>query len=424
MLRFMTIVLPLVAAAPALAQRQFIIADRATDSLHRIIDFNENGQIDEPGELNVWFDASNAAGTLGPMNPTALAIRGDGLVVMGDQVNRLVYWLRDVNLDGDAQDAGESVVAADAANASGVSFAFPTGVAFDAAGAAYVVNAGNSFGNDGIYALVDLNGDGDAQDAGEVTPYVAEGAFGPGNGPYSPQEIVFDAEDAGFLRNSSANLHGIYRFVDLDGNGRADDPGEFTAWFDATNGSAVPVSAGFALEIDPVRPRALYTHQLASGGIDQVVRAQDLDNDGDAQDAGEAVMVFESGQASFTVIDLVALADGSVLLTDNSGKKIYRLVDLNGDGLFSGPDESTIYFDNLLLGVTDIRQAAVLPTHLPHSGDVDGDGVFTAEDAPAFAAALASPEASSGEELSAADVNGDGTADGNDIQWFVDLLLN
>src|SRR5690606_1370871 len=125
---------------------------------------------------------------------------------------------------------------------------------------------------------------------------------------------------AGFLRNSSASLHGVYRFLDLDGNGRADDPGEFAPFWDLSGASGVTPSAGFPLELDAARPGALYTHQIATGGIDQIVRLMDLNGDGDAQDPGEALIAYSTGETGFTLIDLVSLPDGRVLLTDNSGK--------------------------------------------------------------------------------------------------------
>src|SRR5262245_4624223 len=291
----------LLSLAPGLmAQNQFLVADRDSKALFRAHDVDGNGVITDPGELHMWFDAANAPGTVGPNNPTALAISACGVTVMGDQGNQLVYRLIDLNEDGDAQDLGESIVFADATNSAGISFAFPTGAAFDAQCVTYVVNAGNALGNDGIYRLIDLNGDGDAQDqvngVHEVSVYVGEGAFGSGNGPFSPQEIFFDSSSVGYLRNSSANLHGIYRFQDLNGNGRADEiikgQSEFTVFFDSTNASGVPISAGFPLAPDPVRPGAIYTLQLAAGGVDQLLRVADTNSDLDAQDAGEAVMVW------------------------------------------------------------------------------------------------------------------------------------
>ncbi|MFO0840405.1 MAG: hypothetical protein U1D55_18005 [Phycisphaerae bacterium] len=386
----------------SLAQTRFLVADRTNDGLYFARDLNSNVHIDEPGEISLWFNGANAAGTLGPQNPTALGIRRDGLCIMGDQLNRCVYRLQDLNDDGDAQDAGESLVAADATNASLVSFAFPTGVAFDASGDIYVVNAGTTSGSDAIYRLVDLNSDGDFQDAGEITEYVGVGAFGPGNGPYSPQEILF-VGDVGYLRNSSANLFGIYRFVDLNNNGRADDPGEFTLWFDGTNASGVAYSSGFAIDVDPIRPRAIYALALATGGIDQLIRAQDLNNDGDAQDAGEAALIWSTAESGFTSVDVLGMASGQVLVTDNSGKRVIVLTDLDHDGLFTSAGERADYFTNTSLLMGDLRQISTMPC----LGDLTSDQHVDEADLGVLLGAWMSS--------AAGDLDGDGDTDEADL---------
>jgi hypothetical protein len=414
-----TVTLAVVAGACsiALGQTRFIVADRDSDALARLLDADRNGVIDEPGEVNRYFDSTNAAGTLGPQNPTALAISRRGVVVMGDQLNRSVYRLVDLNNDGDTQDAGESIVFADATNLSGISFAFPTGAAFNPDGDAFVVNAGNAFGNDGIYRLRDLTADGDAQDGGEVTDYVTTGAFGAGNGPYSPQEMFFDCDVVGYVRNSSANLHGIYRFEDLDHNGRADDPGEFTVFLNASNASGVPILAGFPLEPDRVRPRAMYTHQIASGGVDQIVRAIDLNGDGDAQDVDEVAIVWESAAAGFTGVDLLCMRNGDLLVTDNSGLVIIRLHDATGDGDFMDAGEQTTFFANtsgLLLQVRQIASIEIL-------GDLDDDGDVDAADASLFADVLTGIDTDA-DRAALSDLNCDGAANGLDIQRMAERL--
>ncbi len=399
-------------AAPAAAQDRFLINDRTLDAIVLVDDANANGVIDEPGEVHTWFSAANAAGTIGPSNPTCLAVRGDGLAAMGDQGLGVVFLLRDGNRDGDALDAGESVVAAGPGNASGVSLAFPTGAAFDAGGTLHVVNAGNSFGSDALYRMTDRNADGDFQDADEIEEFVAAGAFGPGNGPYSPQEAVFlpvAAYTGGLLRNSSASLHGVFAFRDLNHNGRADDPGEFAAYFDATNGSGIAPSAGFPLEFDAAAPGAVYLHQTVTGGVDQVIRLTDANHDDDAQDPGEALLVFETSEAGFTGVDLVSAAATGLLVTDNSGKKVIVLTDLDMDGKFMSPGERRDFFANAMGLVGDVRQMAQLPRVC--YPDCDGSGTLNVNDYICFQTgfALGNPYA---------DCNGDGQRNVNDYICF------
>lgn len=407
------------------AQSRFILADRTSDALWTLHDANGNGVIDEPGEVFLFFNAANAAGTLGPQNITSLAVHESGTVLFGDQLNRNVYLLRDLNNDGDARDAGESRVLADAANASGFSFAFPTGAGFDAAGRAYIGNAGNAFGSDALVRLGDANADGDAQDAGEIEQFVADPFFGPGNGPYGPQEFLFDAADACYVHNSSTGIFAVFRFADLDSDGRADGPGEATLFWDGTNADGVPSSAGFALDADRDRPGALYVQQTGSGSNDQIVRVRDNNDDRDAQDAGESELVYATVEAGFIVIDLLCLRDGRLLLTDNSGKKIYRLTDLDGDGRFSTAGERDVYFDNVVPTVGDLRQIAVLPLRAP--ADMNCDGAVDFFDIDPFLGALfdAAGYAAAYPDCNRhnADCNLDFAVDFFDIDAFLALLF-
>jgi len=407
----------LLPATIAHGQSRFILNDRDTDSMHRGVDLDNNSSLNDPGEINLWFNATNTAETLGPMNPTCLDISPNAIVAMGDQINRNVYRLIDFNDDGDVQDAGESIVFVDATNLSLFSFAFPTGAAFDSLNRMHIVNAGNASGNDRVFRLIDLNGDGDAQDDGEVTEYVGEPFFGPGNGSYSPQEIFIDENDVLFLRNSSTNLHGVWRFEDLDANGRADDAGEVIVFFDRTNSSGITTSAGFGLDTDHGHERAIYYLQLATGGVDQLLRLTDINNDGDAQDAGEAVLVWSTAEAGFSSIDILCLYDGDVLVTDNSGKRVIRLHDADNDGLFDNATERTTLLAGTGTIIGDIRQMSILPV----LGDINRDGVRDAADVPAFVNVLVDFDLDARRRI-AADVNRDGVTDGRDIAVMTRLF--
>jgi len=395
----------------ASAQTQFIIADRTNDALFRARDLNGNGTM-ENAEITLFFNATNVAGTHAPLNPTAQAISKCRIVIVGDQQSFDVLRLEDLNNDGDALDAGESKVFVGPGNSAGLSFAFPTGCAFDNQCRAYVVNAGNASGPDAIYRLVDLNGDGDAMDnvggVNEASYYVADGAFGPGNGPYGPQEMFFDANNVGYVRNSSTGNFQIFRFEDLNNNDRADDAGEFTLFLDSTNLSGVAIVAGFALEPDRVRMSqhtAMYTLQTASGGVDQLVRAVDLNDDKDAQDAGEAAIVWSNAAAGFTGVDVVSLIDGDVLVTDNSGNTVVRLHDANADGDFLDSGEQTVYLPNSAGPLAAVRQM----DRLCRLGDTNCDGTVNVSDL------LSIINAWGGGSCIAADINCDGTVNVSDL---------
>ncbi len=371
------------------AQLSFFVTDRTNDSVYYLHDDNGNLVIDEPAEVTRWFGPGNAEGFAGVLNPNTIGYRrgtplgaADAVCLIGDQdaTARRVYWTRDLNGDSDAMDTGESGIFADSSSGIGQWFAFPTGLAHDSSGVPHVVNAGNGFGPDAIWRCDDANADLDANDTGETVPFTTyNGMCSNNSSAWSPQEIVFDAADVMFLRNSIANAHGVFRLYDFDGNGVVDTAAESSLWFGLGNLSGHTPSAGFVVDIDPLRPHALYYQSLATGGVDEVYRLVDGNGDDDAQDAGEATLVWSSNEAGLTLIDVCALADGSILVTDNSTKRVIRLADPNNDGFFTGVGERA----NMLAGSTilgDVRNIAVvrdIPTGpVCDAIDYNGDGLF------------------------------------------------
>jgi hypothetical protein len=403
-----------------------LVADRTAHKIWRLTDINNDGII-SPNEVFVWFDETNAAGTPGISNPVAFATRrSDNLVIVGDQGTHQYYALQDLNNDGNALGPGESRVILDSTNASGASTQTPTGIGFFPDGDILVCNSGTSTTPDAIYRLHDLDGDGRYQSAGEAAPWVVNWpGFGMGNSPYVPFETVVDSNNSGYVRSTGVD-NGIYRFIDLDGNGRADDPGEFSPFFTSANASGITLSAGFALELDLQRPGAFYMLQVASGGVDQLIRVQDLNNNGNANDAGEATLVYSTGEANFASNDVLSLPGGDVLISDvtSGGKRIIRLHDINNDGLFTGPGERTDFFTAGAGPVLDTRQLALFPSPpFCGSADFNCDGsIGTDADIEAFFACLSGvcppPPC-----LNGPDFNGDGAIGTDaDIEAFFRVL--
>ena len=421
MFRFCALTVSFGLVASGFAADRFVVADRVSDVLWLMEDVDSDGAIDEPGEITVFFNNSNAAGTLGLANPNAMAIRSDGYAIVGDQLLQGVFALRDRNYDDDAQDASESRVVITQSNLSGQSFAFPTGAAFDHNGVPYVVNAGNAFGPDAVYRLVDGNNDGDYQDAGEILVYLGTGAFGPGNGPFSPQEIAFDSNNVGYLRNSSSGLHGVYRFVDANQNGRADDAGEFSIFANNSNADGVIFAPGFGLTLDVSRARSVYVLQIGDGSLDQIIRATDANNDGDAQDAGEVRIVYVNPQPGFNAIDVRSLPSGQLLVSETGLDQVSLLTDVNADGDFNDAGESRILFLNDQSIAAGTRQVEPLP--IREVADLNCDGAATVGDIGAFVIALSNPANYFASfpncNRSNADVNGDGEVTVSDIGAFI-----
>lgn len=423
--------------ASALAGVTVLVADRTADKIWRLTDANDNGAI-EASEVFIWFDGSNAAGTPNLSNLGAFALRpSDNMVAAGDITSHQYYLMQDLNHDGDALDVGESRVVATAGNLSGASTNVPSGVAFMSNGDLLIDNSGSGTTTvfpDAIYRCHDINGDGDYEDAGEITDWVTNGpsGFGAGNGPYVPQDILIDAGGLGFLRNAggATAVPGVYKFRDADNNGRADDSGEFSGWFTAANQSGVGVTAGFPLEPDAVRAGSLYYLQVTAvpvASTDQVYRLTDVNGDGNANGPGEAVLVYTTSEAGFTSNDLLIMPGGDLLVSDVTTKRIIRLHDVDGDGLFTGVDERSDFFLAGAGPVLDTRQL-VRVSDLPACGSADfncdGD-VGTDADIEAFFACLAGscPPPTTPPCTSSADFNGDGdTGTDADIEAFFRVL--
>lgn len=119
----------------------------------------------------------------------------------------------------------------------------------------------------------------------------------------------------------------------------------------------------------------MYFHQLATGGIDQLVRVTDLNADNDANDAGEAVLVYSNAATGFTSVDVVSLLNGDVLITDNSGITVVRLRDLDDDGDFLDAGESDLYVGGAG-AITQARQMDILR----RTGDMNASGVIDIDD--------------------------------------------
>jgi len=398
------------AISAAHAQEMMLVNDPASKAVWLLRDSDQNRQI-SASEVTPFFNASNASGIAAITSHSCLTARRDGLVVVGDSLTGRIIFLQDKNKDFDAQDAGEAWVVAGPGNASGVVFSGPTGAAFDAAGQLYVSNSGTGAAGtgvpDAIYRLQDLDGDGVFMSAGEIVPVVGTAFFGAGNGIYSPQEIFFTPAGVGFFRNSSAGKHGVYRFI--PGGPNSAVPVTPTTFFDATNIDALGAFTGFALAADPTDVRTMYTLQVATGSMDQIVRLRDANNDLDALDASETKVMWQTPESNFTSYDLAVLDDMTFLVSDMTGKRIIALRDKNSDGDMVDAGERWDYLAAGVGGISDVRQIAAYRACI---ADYNGDGSLDFTDVDDFIADFESGRA-------AADINGDAALDFQDFDELV-----
>jgi len=266
-----------------------------------------------------------------------------------DQTNDAVYWSADLNLDGDANDAGELGVFFDSTSPDPtLHLATPRFVAVGPDGALYVGDSNADF----VLRLLDANTDGDANDAAEASRYYDNTAGGPGLS--SINNMVFDGAGYLYISDSGASTSDrhVTRLRDDDGDGICTAAaGEVLAIysFTTTAGTVLERPAGLAIDADGT---ILLSEYIADG----IHRLVDLTADGDANDAGEQLPYFASGGgATLDFAESIAFAPPAVPLGPtptlyvNAGSVtdiVYRFHDGDGDGAIDGATEATPFWDS------------------------------------------------------------------------------
>ncbi len=193
---------------------------------------------------------------------------------------------------------------------------------------------------DKVWRCADLNSDGDYLDASEVIALYTDTN---GTLPLTNNVGVHSSPD-GTVFVSETSEDSVFTFCDANGDGDADDVGEHLRFFDGRaggNASAVLMPSANNLVFD-VAAGAWFVASANSGAIgnDAIIRLLDSNNDGDANDLGEAreYWTYPGSPGGDSLPQGVEIGlDGNVYFADApsagpNSKGIYRLVDLNADG--------------------------------------------------------------------------------------------
>jgi len=205
---------------------------------------------------------------------------------------------------------------------------------------------------DKIWACSDGDGDGDFDGANEVTPFYDE-LLGPF--PLSVNAGLLRAPDGAlFVTDSTEDF--VLRLVDLDGNGDAHGANEATLWFDGRvggNAAGILLVSARGMWRDPDGVLWVASANTGAGGNDAIVRLEDLNGDGDANDLLEAreYFVVAPGAAIGASIPTAVLRgrDGALYYAENGtgaspARGVYRLEDLDNSGTIDQPNEVTPFF--------------------------------------------------------------------------------
>lgn len=324
-----------------------LVGDQRKDQLLLLQDIDGDGTASGIGETIVFFDETNASGLELPTNNVFTVHQAsDKSVYVGDGTSDAIYRLTDKNNDGDAQDNDEVAVWFSSDNAAGFSTITPNGIYEGPDGAIYISNAGtSSTPQDAIYRTVDLNGDGDANDEGEATLWLDVQTIIDTAVPF---DLSFDGNVAYLSDLTGSATDAIYRIEDKNGDGTIQREEVQTFISDDMNFGA-PVDIANATSVDG----SLYTMTWFPdlGEELKIYRLTDLDGSGQIDSQAEATEVWNAsampeGFGAEIGFSVAADEDGNLTLTANtfrSANNVVRLSDLNGDGDFLDEGETSVF---------------------------------------------------------------------------------
>lgn len=308
-----------------------------------------------PEEETEGLFGSLSLSATGAAVPAPVTFPVSGLLLADQGSNAIegsgkVLLLRDRDGDGRATGAGEVTAFFDDTNASGL--ASPSENVFSLLVASdRAVYAGDG-DTDAVYRLLDRNGDGDANDPGEATLWFSE-ANAAGVTLPTPNGLAEGPDGAIYIVNAgvaSRPADAIYRTLDRDGDGSANGAGEATLWLDLQ--AVVATSSPFELVFQGT---VAYLLDPSGAAPDTIWRIEDRDASGTI-DAATEVSAFATKETAFGApLDFSLGNDGGTLLVwewrDPAREvwSLYGLTDRNGSGTIDEAAESVELWNSTLL---------------------------------------------------------------------------
>ena len=350
-----------------------------TGQIHLLTDNNGDGDFLDFSEVRLFADGLATGVSVISSNTDAIFALNPG--------SRAIVRISDLNEDGDALDFGEVLSYADLpAGPAG-----PTTIRATADGRVFATDSGCGC----LYLIRDLNQDGDAFDAFEVTTIAS--------GLTSPVSISTRTDGVLLIAQQSAQIP-VRILRDRNGDGDFFDFAENISY-------AESITAGTVIE--SLSSRQSYLLRPSDGTIQTL---DDLTGDDDVLDFAE-IRLFAGG---LTTASGLAIAEGGAAYVSRTGTGggIWRIEDSNGDGDALDFNEAV----QVATGMTNIIGLTHRSTAVPEclNGDADENGMVGVSDIAPLTAALLGITVPG--DICRVDVNDDGVLNGHDVRSFVGII--
>ncbi|TVQ32734.1 MAG: hypothetical protein EA376_05055 [Phycisphaeraceae bacterium] len=375
------------AAAATTAQPAHIVIyafDQRDDLIIRVEDKNGDGSTTGPGEVTLFFDST--VPDTGVFNAQGmLALDVDKLLATDNFDPEKVVLLQDLNGDGSAFGPGESLVWFDGRIPGDLTIDNPVDIKFGPGGAIYLFdnNTLSDTTPEAIYRLEDINGDGvvDIDTPGEVTKFFELSPIGSSFGA-TCFSLEFDAAGFCYAYDISDPEERIHR-ITPDGSSSSVFLTSQTL-FNLTN--TLFFSGARKMAHNPHTDEIIITASEWPGSRQRFIALRDQSGSGTINSPSEIRTLWRSEFNADGVIgfprDFVYIPeDGSIIFVDSGRNQIVRLFDIDGNGDYLGPGETTVLYnadDAAMAGQVAatlmLSVAAAVVTTPPCPADLSGDG--------------------------------------------------
>jgi len=263
------------------------VSDTTEDSVFVMHDANGNGNCHDAGEMSVFFDGDPLVNLSGIdlVSPGDLTADLLGNIWVAEANNSgggvdSIIKLTDLNGDGDANDLGEGVRYFIPNISGSTGDSIPNDVFVGQDGFLYYVEGGSTgFIAKDVWRLDDANGDGVIDPVTEVSSFFSPPAQA---GTAFFWSLTQDGNGNFYTADTGNDL--IWKFSDVDGNGVVDPVTEATIWWDAAGAKSL------IWDVTAASDGSIYAAESQSP--DRILRFVDSDGSGVIDQPGETIEVY------------------------------------------------------------------------------------------------------------------------------------